>query len=241
MKTDIEYIGVNIDFKSQKVFPPKYYLHFSEEMYSEIQIPKDLLHIATPFDYSIRMQGDEKKISSVSFFVKEKYASTTIETVSAVMRNLDIFLDDSIADEFYSISRNYDTTMFYEPIISVKKIDGVKTCALYLNTLKDKSKEKEHYHNSISYSTQYNFDNTILSFIKQLVEKDVIKIFTNAYEVKKEGLTRKYYFKIKDKNSFRTEIMRLIPYYSFDIDGYRLCEVSISSDNRLGIYYKPRE
>ena len=127
-----------------------------------------------------------KRINIVTVFLAGVGGYIINETVSAVMRNLDIFLDDSIADEFYSISRNYDTTMFYEPIISVKKIDGVKTCALYLNTLKDKSKEKEHYHNSISYSTQYNFDNTILSFIKQLVEKDVIKIFTNAYEVKKE-------------------------------------------------------
>ena len=240
MESNIEYLGINVNLKEREVQPVKYYMHFTEHCLDNIEIPRVLLQIATPFDYSIRKQANEEKISSISFFLKSEYAQSAIETVAKTMQELCIPFDSSIADEFYSISHGYDTSIFYEPIISIKKINGKTTCGIYLNTLRDKSREKEHCLNSLAYSSNYNFDLQTLSLLRSLVDKDIIKIFTNAYEFKGGILVRKYYFKIKKVDDFRNEIERIVPYYTPIIDGYRLCEVSISTEDCLGFYFKPR-
>lgn len=240
MESSIEYLGINVNLKGQKVQPIKYYMSFTENNLCNIDIPQELLQIATPFDYSIRKQSDEEKVSSVSYFIKPKYAQSVIETVAKTMHKLCIPFDSSIAEEFYSISHGYDITIFYDPIISIKNINGKTTCGIYLNTLRDKSREREHYLKSLTYSSKYNFNLEMLSVLKSLVDKEIIKIFTNAYEFKDGILVRKYYFKIKKVDDFRKEIERIVPYYTPIIDGYRLCEVSISTEDRLGFYFKPR-
>ena len=241
MSTNIEYIGFNVDLKKEELQPLKTYIKYTNETYFGKPISPELLKIATPFDFSIRKQGEEKKISSISFFVKEKYIQSLFFDVAEILKKQGYNLDTSIADEFYSISRGYDINIFYAPIISIKNINSIKTCALYLNTLKDKSLEREHFLKSISYSNRYNFDSVALSFIKNLVEIGTTKIFTNAYEFKNEALVRKYYFKIRDVIAFKKACDRFIPYVPLDINNYRLCEVSISSENKLGFYYKPKE